>query len=118
MNDKHKSFIVGDTNIDLLKLQHKAHSHRFYNELFSASFLPLITLPTRLSVTCDTLIDNIFTNQSNDVTFSGILSSHFSDHNMYFTSISSNKKTSNSFQHLWKNGYPIDCIRTFPFRGT
>ena len=28
------------------------------------SFMPLITLPTRLSDTCDTLIDNIFTNNS------------------------------------------------------
>ena len=39
MNGKHKSFIAGDTSIDLLKLQYNDHSRRIYNDLLSATFL-------------------------------------------------------------------------------
>ena len=83
--DKCKCFVFGDTNVDLLKLQSTNNYQRLYNDLLSSSFIPLITLPTRLSTTCNTLIDNAFTNHSTDNISSGIISSHFSDHRMYFT---------------------------------
>ena len=55
---RHKSFKFGVNNLDLLKLQYNAHSCHSWT---SYSFLPLIRLPIWLSITCDTLINNIFT---------------------------------------------------------
>ena len=85
---KIKCFIAGDTNIDLFKINENSTSELFYNTVISAAFKPLITLLTRLS-TRNSLIDNIFTNNSEKM-FSGMLSSHISDHQMYFTSLSFN----------------------------
>ena len=69
-----KSFIVGDTNIDLLKIHENIYSEMFYNDVISAAFKPLTTLPTRLSIR-NSLIDNIFTNSFSQL-LSGILSAH------------------------------------------
>ena len=47
-------------NINLLKISENSSYNLFYENLAAHSFIPLITLPTRLSDTCVTLIDNIF----------------------------------------------------------
>ena len=47
--------------------------------------IPHITLPTRLSDTCDTLIDNIFENNVNHV--NDVLSHLISDHQITFSII-------------------------------
>ena len=57
-----KAYICGDININLLKINENNHYNTFYENITSRGFMPQITLPTRLSDTCDTLIDNIFTN--------------------------------------------------------
>ena len=49
--------------------------------------MPQITLPTRLSDTCDTLIDNTLTNYYENTHTSGVLSMPISDHQMTFTSL-------------------------------
>ena len=51
-------------NINLLKISVNPSYNLFYENLTAHSFMPLITLPTRLSDTCGTLIDSIFTNNS------------------------------------------------------
>ena len=80
-----------ETNIDLLKIYESSYCLDFFNEIIiiSAVFVPVITLPTRFS-SCDSLIDNIFTNNHTVKLLSGILSSHFSDHQMYFTCFGQN----------------------------
>ena len=54
--------ICGDININLLKIHENNHYNSFDENITSNGFMPKITLPTRLSDTCNTLIDNIFTN--------------------------------------------------------
>ena len=49
--------------------------------------MPQITLPTRLSDTCDTFIDNTLTNYYENTHTSGVLSMPISDHQMTFTSL-------------------------------
>ena len=56
--------------------------------------MSLITLPTRLSDTCDTLIDN--TNNSNQHHTNCILTMVVSDHQMTFCILSNNIKENNA----------------------
>ena len=67
-------YLMGDFNIDLLKYENCSFANRFFNQLTSSAFLPLITKPTRLTEHTATLIDNIFCNQvSYQQQISGIL---------------------------------------------
>ena len=50
-------------------------------------FISHITLPTRLSDTCDTLIDNIFANNVGVNHVNGVLSHVISDHQITFSII-------------------------------
>lgn len=51
----------------------------FLDVMFSRSFVPLITRPTRLTSHTATLIDNIFTNNFDDIAKSGLLVTDISD---------------------------------------
>ena len=62
----------------------------------SVGFIPNITLPTQISETAATLIDNIFTNNIEKSHISGVLSTHFSDHQMIFTILKTNFRDSNN----------------------
>lgn len=55
-------FIMGDFNINLLKHDSNNTSQEFLELLLSASFLPLVSKPTRVVNNSATLIDNIFSN--------------------------------------------------------
>ena len=61
-----------------------------YENLTAHSFMPRITLPTRLSDICDTLIDNIFTNNSDQHHTNCILTRVVSDHQMTCCMLSKN----------------------------
>ena len=75
------AYLLGDFNIDLLKIETEERINEFYNILTSNLFVPHITLPTRITSHSKTLIDNIF---SNDPNFSQGVSGNFtfsiSDH--------------------------------------
>ena len=55
-------FLMGDFNINLLNHEHNNLSQEFLETLLSASFLPLISKPTRVTNSSTSLIDNIFSN--------------------------------------------------------
>ena len=78
--------IAGDFNINLLKLNDRELYNEYFDMLTSLSYFPKITLPTRLSGNCGTLIDNFFCriSQSTLNASSGILIKQFSDHQPYF----------------------------------
>ena len=61
-NTREKFYICGDFNINLLSLSSNEHVRNYFEGILSSGFLPIITLPTRLSVN-STLIDNIFLNK-------------------------------------------------------
>ena len=75
------SYLSGDFNIDLLKIETDTSINDFYNSLTSNLFVPHITLPTRITSHSQTLIDNIY---SNDPHFAEGVSGNFtfsiSDH--------------------------------------
>ena len=95
-NKSKKSYICSDFNIHLLQIQTNDRYSQFYDNMISVSFIPNITLPTRISETVATLIDNIFTNHIEKSHISGVVSTHFSDHQMIFTILKTNFRDSNN----------------------
>ena len=60
-------YLLGDYNIDLLKTDDDYNIDEYYNIITSNFLVPRITLPTRITSTSRTLIDNIFSNNLNFV---------------------------------------------------
>ena len=64
-NSKSMTVIMaGDFNIDLIKTGSHGPSDEFANNLLSHTFLPTISVPTRIAEFSATLIDNIFVRSS------------------------------------------------------
>ena len=72
-------YIMGDFNMDLLKCSNHQPTDDFVNTFYSYGFRPLIDQPTRITPHSSTLIDNILTNNDNDIS-AGILNTDISDH--------------------------------------
>ena len=89
-----KSYLCGDYNINLLKIDSLLHYNRFFENITTLGFFPQITRPTRLSGKSNTLIDNIFTNDFCKPHLSGILVTPISDHLMQFCTIIGKKERS------------------------
>ena len=100
--------ILGDFNIDLMKLNEKEYINDFFNMMLSKGFIPKITLPTRLTQNSKTLIDNCFVKTMNSLsgTTSGIILQNISDHQPYFVCFD-NLKIQRNKNKLIKN-----CIQT------
>ena len=96
--EKSQAFVCGDFNIDGLKAAANRPTSDFYNCLMTNNFLPCITLPTRITDSTMTLIDNILSNTNARSTFevmlSGNIYSDISDHLPNFIIVSTGKSTS------------------------
>ena len=79
-NQNCPSYLCGDYNIDLLKIKIKNHFNNYFEELVTNGFFPKITLPTRIGERSSSLIDNIFTNDTEEKETAGILRNHLSDY--------------------------------------
>ena len=92
------TYLTGDFNIDLLKSDVCEYSNRFCEQLFTSSFFPLINRPTRITQHTATLIDNIFSNDLDQLesSINGLIFSDISDHLPIFhlASLSSNTDVS------------------------
>ena len=81
LKSENKTYLLGDFNIDLLKVENDPDVSKYYNLMTANLFVPHITLPTRITSRSKTLIDNIF---SNDPAFANGTSGNFtfsiSDH--------------------------------------
>ena len=55
--------IVGDFNINILNFETHSQTNDYINSQISRSFIPLITLPTRINNQSATLIDHIWSNK-------------------------------------------------------
>ena len=80
-------YLCGDFNIDLLKIDENNSYYEFYNTLCSYGYLPKIIHPTRVTERDTSLIDNIFTNNLHDSTFSGNILLTLSEHFSQFLSV-------------------------------
>ena len=74
--------LMGNFNVDLLKINSHTESNEFHNNLNSHFFTPYILQPTRLR--SKTLIDNIFFNSLEYQSISGNLFIEISDHLIQF----------------------------------
>ena len=95
--------ILGDFNIDLLKINDKLLHKTYFANMLSLGLSPAITLPTRVTEVSATLIDHIFTLVGgNNIHSSGIIISDISDHFPYFYSFYFNqtiKSPCNKFKY-------------------
>ena len=72
-------FVCGDFNIDLLNPSNHTAVDAFIDTMYRMSLFPKITRPSRITSHSATLIDNIFTNDIENKSESGIIS-QFRDH--------------------------------------
>ena len=72
--------ILSDFNVNMLNFETHGLTNDYINMLISKSFLPLITLPTRIKNQSATLIDHIWSNKVCSVYNSGIIVNSLSDH--------------------------------------
>ena len=78
--EKKTLLLMRDFNVNLLHSDNDNSVSNFLDIFGSFSLLPQIVLPTRVSYTSNTLIDNIFYDSSNSKTISGNLTCNISDH--------------------------------------
>ena len=117
--EKKEIIILGDFNIDLLNYEKNHDIQENLNLLYSNSYLPYITLPTRLSNTTKTLIDNIFY-KGNKQPISGNLTIDISDHlaqvlfleskNVSSFNRSNSEKKYRDFQNLDNEKFILDMF--------
>lgn len=82
ISEKHYKgiYLLGDWNIDLLKIDNDPIVSQFVNIMYSFSYTPLITKPTRVTDNCATLIDNIWSTEVEHNNRNSILYTDISDH--------------------------------------
>ena len=97
--------LVGDFNIDLLKLKEKSIINDYFETILSNSFIPKITLPTRITNNTATLIDNIFSKLSDisSSSIAGVVLVNISDHLPCFLSLDclTVKKSNHKLVKTW-----------------
>ena len=73
-------YIMGDFNVDLIKMGTHGPTSDFMEGITSVGFYPLISLPTRLTDNTATLIDNILTSNLVERVETGVVTVRISDH--------------------------------------
>lgn len=79
-NERKNCYIMGDFNINIENSQGNTLIKEFTNTMYSYSFNPMISFPTRVTNTSATHTDNIFTNVYNKTMKSGVLCIDVADH--------------------------------------
>jgi hypothetical protein len=97
--------IVGDFNLDLMKVNENQHIHEYLECVTGNGFLPKITLPTRLNDRGGTLIDNMFLKLTDHMseTTAGILVNNISDHLLCFLTLDYMNVQSESTKYITVN---------------
>ena len=83
-NENKDIMIMGDFNINLITYNDDKNTGNFLDTMFSQSFLPYITTPTRITRNTKTFINNIYYNKPLSNIISRNLSSIISDHLIQF----------------------------------
>jgi len=78
-------YLCGDFNMNLLNIDSHQCTNEFVNIMSAYLFRPLIEVPTRITNTSSSLIDNIFTNSLSYKECSGLFTVDISDHLPIFT---------------------------------
>ena len=101
-NLRSEAVVMGDFNIDLLKINDKEIANDHFETFLSNGFIPKITFPTRKTNQSSTLIDNAFVKLSTNYskTTAGILKHCLSDHHPYFISLDYIKLTESASRYM------------------
>ena len=75
-----KVYIMGDFNFDLFKCDLFPKCFKYADTMFSFGYTPLIRRPTRVFNSSNTLIDQIWTNDTCSINISGLFLYQLSDH--------------------------------------
>ena len=81
--ENNELILAGDFNINLLKCDSLELIDEFYDMFLTKGLFPNITLPTRITKSTATLIDQIYTRFDKKVSnenYAGIITSNLSDH--------------------------------------
>ena len=106
--EKKICYLSGDFNIDCFKSEKHKGTADFLDIMYSHSYIPMITRPTRVTTKSASLIDNIYTNNLQGIqnTLSGLLTTDITDHFAIFHVLRTLKdKESDLF--FWKR-----CLNT------
>ena len=99
--------LLGDFNVDLLKFDKDPNIFKFLDTLGSYSLKPYISLPTRVTETTKSIIDNIYVSALPFNAHSGNFLTSISDHLIQFTILNNvsakSLDNSNKFYRDWKN---------------
>ena len=76
--------LIGDFNINSLEYSNHLPTSKYYDQVSSSGFRPLILQPTRVTNRSATLIDNIFLNDLSCTSKGGNIITSISDHFMQF----------------------------------
>ena len=82
--------------MDLMKHNENRGIQEFMDIMFNVGLHPVISKPTRITSSTNSLIDNIFTNSINDNIYSGLLINNLSGHLVIFIAIEGNMNHNNS----------------------
>ena len=78
---------MGDFNINLLDYSTSPPVENLLNLQISRNYYPVITRPTRVTPLSCTLIDNIFSNRSDEIESTGVITTNISDHYPIFSRV-------------------------------
>jgi len=78
------SYICGDFNIDLMKLNSHKQTENYFDNISAHGFLQIISKPTRIVNFSATLIDHLLTNDIKGIYRSGVIITDLSDHLPFF----------------------------------
>ena len=100
-------YILGDSNYNLLNLDKHQPTETYFNLLTAASFKPLITKPTRITDTSQSLIDHVWTNdlRNNNTTKSHIIITDITDHFPCITTVSSPEINMKGYRTILKRDF-------------
>ena len=96
-----KPIITGDFNLNLLNYAKNIGTFEFLESVFSNNFTPQINLPTRITGTSSTLIDNILINSQENAYTSRNHTTSISDHLPQFMIIE-NLLSDKLIKKIWK----------------
>ena len=97
-------YILGDMNYNLINIDKHTPTNEYYNLLTTASFKPLITKPTHITETNETLIDHIWTNNLSNTSAnkSHIILTDISDHLPCITIVKSPDSEIKGYRYVTK----------------
>ena len=75
-----RCFLYGDYNYDLAKIAEKSNVNDFVELMADHSFFSIINKPTRITDTCATVLDHIWTNSFSTITKCAVITHPLSDH--------------------------------------